>query len=308
MSNNGQMAPLAPPRRILAGCDFGPHGLTAVTQAISLARAHGASLSILHVVDHLESEFNQVDLRERLRPLLDKIKGEAAQRLEQLYLPALGGVDSRIHVSVGRPSREILSQAESEGADLIVIGAADGRSRTRLFGLGSTADQVVRRSPAHVLVMRGAGVVRFRQVLAPVDFSPSSVDSVRYSLALLGQDQPMVSLLHVISLVERISHKALPEKSPERIELIRAVEAGSTQAFEHLLQQVDAPADRITTEIRRGDPARMILQAVKDQQADLLVMSAKGRGAVGAVKQFLVGSTLLRVLRKLPCPLLAVKA
>lgn len=49
--------------------------------------------------------------------------------------------------------------------------------------------------------------------------------------------------------------------------------------------------------------ANVICDFAKDNQMDLLVMSSHGRGAIGAL---LIGSTVQRVIRQSPCPVLVV--
>ena len=51
------------------------------------------------------------------------------------------------------PPAEICAQAESLGADLIVIGS-HGRTGLKRFLLGSVAESVVRHAPVPVLVVR----------------------------------------------------------------------------------------------------------------------------------------------------------
>jgi nucleotide-binding universal stress UspA family protein len=70
-----------------------------------------------------------------------------------------------------------------------------------------------------------------------------------------------------------------------------------------------APADGQRSSFRRmvreGDPVEQILAAADELKADLIVMPTTGRtGVFDALR----GSTTERVLRRAPCPLLAVPA
>ncbi|SIR76240.1 universal stress protein [Natronorubrum thiooxidans] len=56
-------------------------------------------------------------------------------------------------VATGKPDREIIEQAETEGYDTIVIGS-HGREGVSRVLLGSVAEAVVRRSPIPVVVVR----------------------------------------------------------------------------------------------------------------------------------------------------------
>jgi nucleotide-binding universal stress UspA family protein len=64
-------------------------------------------------------------------------------------------VDRKIKpvVLFGEPTREILRLAELDGFDLIVMGT-HGRMGLNRFLLGSVAEQVIRRAPCPVFVIR----------------------------------------------------------------------------------------------------------------------------------------------------------
>ena len=68
-----------------------------------------------------------------------------------------------------------------------------------------------------------------------------------------------------------------------------------------------ADGDRwaFTRMVRDGDPVEQILAAAGEVKADLIVMPTAGRAGVFDV---LRGSTTERVLRRAPCPVLAVPA
>ncbi|WP_222913249.1 universal stress protein [Natrinema sp. SYSU A 869] len=57
------------------------------------------------------------------------------------------------NVVTGKPDHRIVAQAEEESVDLIVIGSHGQEGISRLL-LGSVAENVVRRSPVSVLVVR----------------------------------------------------------------------------------------------------------------------------------------------------------
>jgi nucleotide-binding universal stress UspA family protein len=67
----------------------------------------------------------------------------------------------------------------------------------------------------------------------------------------------------------------------------------------------DGPQWTFTRVVREGEPVEQILSAADDVQADLIVMPTAGHtGVFDALR----GSTTERVLRRTPCPLLAVPA
>lgn len=89
------------------------------------------------------------DLDERARVTSTKVLEDLARKLAP-------GVKTEVHAAPGIPTDVILAEAESFGADLIVL-ATSGRGRARRFFLGSTTDKVVRQANCPVLVIPSHG-------------------------------------------------------------------------------------------------------------------------------------------------------
>lgn len=62
------------------------------------------------------------------------------------------GIEATPLVWEGEPADAILAAAESEGADVIVIGSSDKSGVGRML-MGSVTDDVIRRSPVPVMVV-----------------------------------------------------------------------------------------------------------------------------------------------------------
>jgi nucleotide-binding universal stress UspA family protein len=79
---------------------------------------------------------------------------EAVRRLEQWIKSELPQVSAATAVVVqGQPGEEICIEAGRRGVSLIVI-ATHGHTGLRHYLLGSVAEEVVRRAPCSVLVIR----------------------------------------------------------------------------------------------------------------------------------------------------------
>lgn len=143
-------------RRILVAVDGSPTSMKGLREAIRLAKNSRAQLFLVHVVNefyafaNLDGYAPGVDLvpalREGGRRILAKAKAVADKegiRAKTLMRETLGG-----------PAAEtIVRDARRQRADLIVLGT-HGRRGLRRAVLGSDAEQVVRRSPVPVLLVR----------------------------------------------------------------------------------------------------------------------------------------------------------
>jgi nucleotide-binding universal stress UspA family protein len=120
---------------IICGTDLSVRSAAALEVARALAAQRGEREVILvHVVD------DEADA-ERARAALDAHAAEAQ---------GVAGV--RAELVVGTPEESLLSFADTEGADLIVVAASS--SQSSIFRLGSTAEKVIAHTRVPVIVVR----------------------------------------------------------------------------------------------------------------------------------------------------------
>jgi nucleotide-binding universal stress UspA family protein len=122
-------------RNILVATDFSRCSDQAVQAALALARRLGAQLHLLHVVPRAPER----------EAALDRLATFAEAHIE--------GVPFTAAVAAGRPAPEIVSHAEREHMDLVVVGT-HGRTGLAHVVMGSVAEAVVRTAPCQVLTIR----------------------------------------------------------------------------------------------------------------------------------------------------------
>lgn len=136
-------------KKILIAVDSGPIAARAFELGVGLANTLGAELGLVSVVDSLRTASPSADAaalqllplaRQETRELLDALKARA-------------GRGARDFFAEGAPGAEIVSAAESFGADLIVIGS-HGRTGLGRVLMGSVAEAVMRHAACPVLVVR----------------------------------------------------------------------------------------------------------------------------------------------------------
>ena len=89
-----------------------------------------------------------------LKEPYDNLQSGAAEELRRFAEARFTGVELKLQVREGDPSREIIRAAADLGADLIVLGT-HGRTGVAHLLIGSVAEKVVRKSPVPVLTVRG---------------------------------------------------------------------------------------------------------------------------------------------------------
>jgi nucleotide-binding universal stress UspA family protein len=140
--------------RILFPTDFSEGSSHALPYAVDLAKHYNAKLYILHIiydiakatqshVPHISTDELYKDLNAWAMKEMDNCCIEETRGLPNIEKKVLKGI----------PYDEILTFAENEKIDIIVIGTY-GRTGLERFIFGSTAERVVRRAPCAVMTVR----------------------------------------------------------------------------------------------------------------------------------------------------------
>ena len=141
-----------------------------------------------------------------------------------------------------------------------------------------------------------------RKILVPFDFSSGAKRAFRYASDLArALPRSELVLVHVVE-------PSLPLGSDFLQALgIREVRPWRTKVEEELgklsRKKKSGPNLPVRTMVRLGRAFQEIVRAAKDVKADLIVMGSTGYNSAHAS---ILGSTVQRVAREAPCPLLIV--
>lgn len=142
-------------RRILFASDFSRPSAKALATALTLAKANGVPVTVLHVmtpyVPVVPEQYVSGELLERLNA---DARRWSRRRLTSVTDKAKkAGVRAVGLMVEGDPAREIVRAAKSQRADLIVVGT-HGRAGLAKFFVGSVAGRVVATAPCPVVTVR----------------------------------------------------------------------------------------------------------------------------------------------------------
>lgn len=142
-------------QNILVPVDGSETSYAAVAQAAELAKAFGGKITVVQVLaldPYIAAEYISAtqtnDIIERARTSVLKTLEEAAAKFSDLGIP----VEAKL-LEGQVVHREIIREAETSKADLIVIGSHGRTGLKRLF-LGSVAQSVLGEAHIPVLVVR----------------------------------------------------------------------------------------------------------------------------------------------------------
>jgi nucleotide-binding universal stress UspA family protein len=139
-------------KHILVATDFSSSSERALDLAVELAVSFDAKLTLLHVWEiqvypYVDFVLSSADI---LRCVEEAARARLNTALEELHRRVPG---ARSLLKLGAAWEQILAAAESEQADVIVMGTHGHRGMKHLL-LGSVAEKVVRLSHIPVLTVR----------------------------------------------------------------------------------------------------------------------------------------------------------
>jgi nucleotide-binding universal stress UspA family protein len=280
-------------QRILAATDFSTRSDRALRRATLLAREHGASLAVLHVVDD-----------DRPEPLRDAEVATTTGLLRNLAetISRVDGVDCAPSVAQGDTFSAILESADALNADLIVIGPH--RRRARDVFAGTTAERTVRRGTRPVLVVNGAPLKPYARILLAVDFSAHSTAAIKAVDSLRLAAAPEYIALHIF---ESPPGQSVLGGNTERdnAEMVERERRRATQALDEFFSSLGVKTLRRIAQIQDAPVAQLILERARLHDADLIVLGAHGKSGV---RRLLLGSVADAVLRDSEIDVLAIPA
>jgi nucleotide-binding universal stress UspA family protein len=212
----------------------------------------------------------------------------------QSLLPLHAGPSTK-RLELGSPAEVIVTAAEQDKVDLIVMGARGvGPIKERL--LGSVSHRVLTLAPCAKLIVNGP-VKAMTKVLLSLQ-GPHDMEAAIRFLQLKPFHEPVqLSLLTV-----------LPSVRPPWPVGTAAAEQLEERALQSAREFIEDVANRLRSlgyEARGravlGTPAGMILQEAATLRSDVILMGSRGKK--GAMR-FMLGSVSHAVLHQMPCPIL----
>jgi nucleotide-binding universal stress UspA family protein len=141
-------------KRILVPLDRTPTAEAIIPLIAAVARAAGATVRLLHVapVPH-NVEMPAGHVIAYADQEMDRLDVEHTEYMRAVAEAHLTGVPTEVGVRFGDAVDEILAEADRFGADLIGVATKTRSSITRAL-LGSVAEELVRRAPVTVMLVR----------------------------------------------------------------------------------------------------------------------------------------------------------
>lgn len=295
---------MQPFKSILVDIDASMAAHPALDRAVRLARASGAKLMIADVVT-IPS-----DAHRYLEPSLEEeYVMRRRRRLEQVAR-GVAGVPTESTLLSGRPATALIREVLRAGHDLLIRSHARDLVARGARPYGPVDMELFRQCPCPVMVVGPGAPAAHPRMLGAVHASTDDAGEQALNMKI-------VDLTLLMARLEQGSPTVLQAWAPFAEPLVRShysneayssyIDEVRRQAEGDLARLADASGGRLTpgqVELRRGQPEDVIPEFVVAQGIDLVVMGSVARSGIAGL---LIGNTAERVLRRLPCSVLAVK-
>ncbi len=200
------------------------------------------------------------------------------------------GMHVEFDVKEGSPLEQLLEDAKDVNADLVIIGQKSGVSRH-----GILAKNLARRAPGNTLIVPDRSKVQLKRILVPIDFSPHSINAMRNALALNESLETPAEIV-AVNIYE------MPNLSVYKIQRTRAqfekmLRKDHEEAFEAFLNtHFPDQKEQIRIELIMQEApgiAQYLMEFATAEEADMIVMGAKGHSKV---ELLLLGSVTEKLL------------
>lgn len=290
------MKPLQP---IIASTDFSTPGNQAIARARVIAKATSASLALVHVIRQGVMDTLRLLVKTGEAAMEQRLVDEARHRLEELASQPPAGTMPSLYIEEGLPLQAIITRADALDAGLVVIGSRGEDYLSRLL-LGTTAESLLRLSSRSSLIVKAEPAGTYRKVLVPVDFSSWSIRSLQTALQVAPGAE--IILLHAFEapFEAELRFAGVKEETITR-HIIEALDDARRQLREFADGISEARSARLELKVVHGDASYVVLDQIREQGCELVVMGKHGKGVI---EELLLGSVTKHVLGESPVDVL----
>lgn len=259
-------------------------------QSLDATRAFEAlspaeSLIVLHVVNVPGIPYPAMGagVAKDLSMAVDKAMREEGERVIDQAVSLLplhpGSVTKRLET--GKPAESVITIAEEQGADLVVLGARGiGQFREQVFG--SVSHRVMTHAPCSTLIIKKP-IRKIQKVLIPLESQEDGEAVVRFMKKKPFREPISATVLHVIPFSEPVWPVGAMISPEFRKEMIAYGEKFTNGVGAELTQMGHEAKGVIVV----GAPSHTIIEEATKHAADLIMMRTHSRSGVS---RFLLGS------------------
>lgn len=272
-------------QKILVPVDFGQASLKAFDTAVMLSGYFFSEITLLYVIpaDKVSGEIESLimkNIHSEMKKLLDDSVSENVKSVEML-------------IEKGNPVEKISEIAENKEMNLIILGEGN-HSENEHFKLGSTTERMMQKNEIPVMVVKNEPVKPIKKILCPVDLSEPSKRALTNAIFLSNRFGAELTILNVLKPLEVFSYRIEVDNKKENQLLLQQ----QKEEFDTFLKNFHINKHLHQVKIEQGEPEEEILNEIRKQGIDLLIMGTTGKTGLSKI---LLGSVTEKVTREVPC-------
>ena len=274
------------------------HADSAVVQYTSMISYFTRSTEVYfsHVQEHLlvREELPMDD--DILLPTQAEVATDKLKQIIKKHYKGYSQTRTELLVKEGHQLRFLLNQIKAHDIDLVVVGREPHSPTSRKLPV-----KLARKAPCSVLIVPEDAHPQVTGIVVPIDFSQHARDAVEEAVNLaIAARLEHINLLHLFKLPSGYSKNGKCEE--EFCEIMRK---NAIEEYEFFISDIDFKGIQVCFHIGHNEHlAAGILEEIKEQDADIVIVGARGRDAGAGV---LMGSITEDLIAKSPVPILAVK-
>jgi nucleotide-binding universal stress UspA family protein len=277
--------------KILVPVDVNTDSKELINAAIKLAKAYNSEIILMYVAPDYE-------LKDEIKDIVLKSVKETLNEIKEVLIKNKVKVKEPV-IEFGSPAATIAHKANFEKVNLVLIGSNEKKKRAK-FKLGIISEQIIRESDVPVWLVNSQQKLQFNHILCPVDFSEPSKRALNNALLLARKYKSALTILNVYESIVSVSKRINLDLEKENEARLKKVK----NEMKTFVKDFDLDGVDYKTEVKCGKADEKILNTIKKQNVDLLVMGTNGRTGLS---RFFIGSVTEKVIREMPCSFLTIK-
>lgn len=268
---------------------------------------------LLHVIDDVNHVQDEMDLKRKLE-VVEWVKAERekwlkaeSMTLQTKYL----GLKVDYDVALGRPFQEIVSYADSNHCELIVIDANVG-NKHHAVQYGSTTRHLMRKSPLPVWTISRQAEAAPIKVAVAVDVLSATDETIEFNRKLLrfgasiaAQLNQKVQLVHCWELYgEDYMRNWQRIAEMEIIKLAEKEQQHRLVLCQKLIDETGLSSEQVEIQLAHGEVVTAMPSYLSKQGVSLLIMGTVARTGIAG---FFIGNTAESVLDEIECSVITLK-
>lgn len=284
-------APMGP---ILVASDTSPASDAAFPIARALAAHSGATVQVISALRPNAMPTYAFDaIPYPIVPTPVMLEGREALVKAQMARLVPSATPWPVTIRTGDPVREIINQAQTREARLIVVGRGRHGVLERTLG-GESVLRLLQLGETPVLAVESTLEALPHRVVIATDFSVFSIYAAQIALALVAPNAT-IELVHVAP--------SLSETGPVMRDFAAEYRAQTAASFTALIARLQRPGLTFETKMLEGNASTRLVDHLNASRADLIVAATHG---YGFLRRMMLGSVTAELVRMAPCSVLCV--